>query len=394
MNIVQMILNLFSGDLFAKLGGMLGLSSERTASTVKAAVPALLGSLASQASTPEGARKIANAVRDADDSILGNPGNFLDQIGRSGPDAASSLLGSLLPSNMLSGLTGALSKFSGIGSSMITPLLGSLAPMVLGFLKKQTKAAGSDAASITQLFADQRENITSALPSGLANMLSDVPGLGSLTGAASRAVAGTVQPVMNTGKAAADYVGTSARRASNTISPWLWILPLLALLALGWWAFSNWFPRGDREPAVAQRQTDDAQDPQRVVVKRAPVESDDAVTVAPSLGRTTEITKGVNDVFTSLTDTIGEIKDVESAKAALPRLRKVATQLDELKEPITALPDTQRSLVSKVIGSGLDKLRPLIESLYAIPGVRAILSPVIDPLLARIDEYGTVTRTK
>jgi hypothetical protein len=394
MNIVQMILNLFSGDLFAKLGGMLGLSSERTASTVKAAVPALLGSLASQASTPEGARKIANAVRDADDSILSNPGNFLDQIGRSGPDAASSLLGSLLPSNMLSGLTGALSKFSGIGSSMITPLLGSLAPMVLGFLKKQTKAAGSDAASITQLFADQRENITSALPSGLANMLSDVPGLGSLTGAASRAVAGTVQPVMNTGKAAADYVGTSARRASNTISPWLWILPLLALLALGWWAFSNWFPRGDREPAVAQRQTDDAQDPQRVVVKRAPVESDDAVTVAPSLGRTTEITKGVNDVFTSLTDTIGEIKDVESAKAALPRLRKVATQLDELKEPITALPDTQRSLVSKVIGSGLDKLRPLIESLYAIPGVRAILSPVIDPLLARIDEYGTVTRTK
>jgi hypothetical protein len=302
------------------------------------------------------------------------------------------LLGSLLPSNLLSGLTGALSKFSGVGSSMITPLLGSLAPLVLGFLKKQTKAAGSDAASISQLFADQRENITSALPSGLANMLGDVPGLSSLTGAAGRAVAGTVQPVMNTGKAAADYVGSTAKRASRTVSPWMWILPLLALLGLGWWAFNNWWPTRDGEPVVAKRQTEDAQDPQRVVVKR-PIESD-AVTVAPSLGRTTEITKGVNDVFTSLTETIGSVKDVESAKAALPSLRKVATQLDELKEPITALPETQRSLVSKVIGGGLDKLRPLVESLYAIPGVRAILSPVIDPLLARVDEYAAATRAK
>jgi hypothetical protein len=360
---------------------------------VKAAVPALLGSLASQASTPEGARKISNAVRDADENILGNPGNFIDEVGRSGADSAGNLLGSLLPSNMLSGLTGALSKFSGIGSSMITPLLGSLAPMVLGFLKRQTKAAGSDAASISQLFADQRENITSALPSGLANMLGDIPGLGSLTGAAGRAVAGTVQPVMNTGKAAADYAGSTARRASRTVSPWMWILPLLALVGLGWWAYNNWLPTRDKEPAVAKRQTDDAQDPQRVVVKRTPVESD-AVMVAPSLGRTTEITKGVNDVFTSLSETIGSVKDVESAKAALPSLRKVATQLDELKEPITALPETQRSLVSKVIGSGLERLRPLVESLYAIPGVRAILSPVIDPLLARVDEYATVTRSK
>jgi hypothetical protein len=383
MNIVQMILNLLGGDFFGKLGGLLGLSSDRTASAAKAAVPALLGVLASQASTPEGARRIASAVNDADDGILSNLGGAFDQRGRSWAETGSSLLGSLLPSNTLSSLTSVLSKFTGIGSSMVTPLLGSLAPVILGFLKRQTKGFGSDASGIANLLADQKENIVSALPSGLANMLGDIPGLSSLT-EAGRAVAGTVEPVRSspTARRTGEYAAAAARPAS--ISPLMWILPLLALLALGWWAVKSFLPDREKEKVVV-RQTDDTRETQRTVVKK-PVDDDVAIP-APSLKRPADLEAGFTTAFTSITDTLGNIEDADSAQAAVPKLRQILTTLDGLKEPLAALPAAQRTAVTRVVESSHEKLLPLIEKLYAIPGVRPILKPLIDQLLARIDEF-------
>jgi hypothetical protein len=82
-----------------------------------------------------------------------------------------------------------LSRFTGVNETAINKLLGFLAPVVLGAIRKQSK--GLDGASIANMLAEQKGNIASALPSGLGSLLSSaVPGLSSVLGDTSRAASG------------------------------------------------------------------------------------------------------------------------------------------------------------------------------------------------------------
>jgi hypothetical protein len=316
MNLVQMILNLLGGDLFSKLGGLLGIRSDQAETAAKAAVPAILGALVGQASTTDGARKLAAAVNDADEGILGNPAAALGQKGESLIESGGGLLKSLLGGNVLSGLSSALSRFSGLGSTAITGLLGSLAPMIFGFLKRQTKSTGADAASISRLLLSQKDNIAAAMPSGLASLLEDVPGMEDIAGAAQRTAADAGDYARTGAAKTANYGKNVARTPAPNLSFLWWLVPLLALgaIALMW---NRW--RRDEEP-VAKAPARDAvtvDDTKRVVAKKAII--DDVKAGAQA------VTEDVTDVFSSATTALTDIEDAATARAAVPKLQELLT---------------------------------------------------------------------
>src|SRR5262245_42109763 len=145
MNLVELVKNQLGGDALGQLGNLLGSSPEQTKSAVNAAVPTLLAGLGQLASTPDGARRLNAAVESADSGVVGNAARALSADGPSMVESGSGVLGSLFGHNMLSSLGGVLSKFSGLGLGSITSLLGAIAPMILGVLKKGKNEMGLDA---------------------------------------------------------------------------------------------------------------------------------------------------------------------------------------------------------------------------------------------------------
>ena len=190
MNIVQMILKLLSsGDNLKKIASALGIGQEQAGKAVSAAVPTLLAALAGVASKPGGGADLANVLAKQDSGVLDNISSLFSGGGAAASSKGSNMLGLLLGGlggGALGQIGSVLSRFTGVNEGAINKLLGLLAPLVLGALKKQSK--GQDAAGIASMLAEQKENIPSALPSGLGSLLSSaVPGLSSVLGEASSA---------------------------------------------------------------------------------------------------------------------------------------------------------------------------------------------------------------
>ena len=143
MNIVQMILKLLtSGDTLNKIASALGIGQEQAGKAVSAAVPTLLAALAGAVSKPAGGANLANVLAKQNAGVLDNLSSLF-----SGGDAAAASQGSNLLGSLLGGLGGGalgqigsvLSRFTGVNEGAINKLLGLLAPVVLGAIKKQSK---------------------------------------------------------------------------------------------------------------------------------------------------------------------------------------------------------------------------------------------------------------
>jgi hypothetical protein len=90
----------------------------------------------------------------------------------------SSLLSSLLGGSTSSILAATVSKFLGIGERPMQTVMGLLAPVVMGVLGGQQRAASLDANSLARLLAGQKDQIADAMPAGLFQALNK-DGIGS-----------------------------------------------------------------------------------------------------------------------------------------------------------------------------------------------------------------------
>jgi hypothetical protein len=102
-------------------------------------------------------------------------------------DTGSSLLSTLLGGSGLNGLLSAVSNFAGINQSAGKTVLGLIAPMVMGALGQQQRSGGLDANGLANLLSSQKDQITAAMPSGLANMMGARGMLDALTAACAAA---------------------------------------------------------------------------------------------------------------------------------------------------------------------------------------------------------------
>ena len=354
VNLVSLVSEFLTPDLIGRIGTALGIDRSIVGRAAIALGPAILGGLSHSASTPEGARKLANTVSQQSPSILDTLGSMIGGAGQQTlvKDGVNTL-GSLLGGSGVSALTGAVGRLTGISQGAGSSLIGILTPAVLGLLGKQQAAQGLDASGLARLLAAQKDNITAALPAGFGDMLraSGAPGF-----AAVRA------------QAPEPRRAAPAESASQS-STWTWVLGAVAAAALAWWFFG---------PTRVAEQTKTT--PQVVEqTKTAPAQvaglSVDGVDLKSSLKT------GLDGLKTTL---LG-ITDAASAKAALPPLEKEGKEFDKLRDLAGKLPMDGKTAFAALVA----QLRPSIEDLFnkvlAIPGVGDIAKPVIDGLRVKLD---------
>lgn len=245
-NLIDLVRQYIPDEAIGKISGLLGESGASTQKAVEAGIPTLLAGLLHTASTPSGAGRLANMVGGEEGAkasdILSNIGGLLggqaDEPLKFGQKIVSSLFGS-----NLSSVLDVLSKFSGMKLASIGPLMGMLAPLVLGVLRKQTASQGFSASSLISLLTSQKDAIARQAPAGLAGAL----GLNSLTNLGVESEA-----IRHPAARAAEYGSEAVRRTAEAVeqrTSWLkWALPLGLLGLLG--CILAYFLSGKREPAV------------------------------------------------------------------------------------------------------------------------------------------------
>jgi len=127
-----------------------GADSSLVNSAIQLALPALIGGLANNAATPDGAESL-NAALDQDHSgggILDNLGGLAGMIfggGQAAPPPrqadAGGILGHILGTNQ-GAVAQVVSNKTGLGMGQVAQILMFLAPIVMGYLGKQKQQQG------------------------------------------------------------------------------------------------------------------------------------------------------------------------------------------------------------------------------------------------------------
>jgi hypothetical protein len=100
-----------------------------------------------------------------------------------------------------------------------------------------------------------------------------------------------------------------------------------------------------------------------------------------------EMLAQVKDMFGKLTTTLGDVKDADSATAAVPELSKLTDGLGGMTDMFGKMPDAAKGAVSGVFKSSIEQLKPILDKVMAIPGVEAILKPAIDALMSKLAAF-------
>jgi len=380
INLMDLVKSAISSSGVAdQIGSAVGLEKSKTNSAIEAAIPVLLGGLMKKASTPSGASELSNIFKkqDAEPSILDNLGSLVSG------GASSKLLGlgsSLLP--MLLGssqasIVSVLMKLLGIGDKGVLGLLGSLAPIVMGVVGKQAKSAGGfDPGVLTNLLGGQSNFLSSALP----NELKGVMGLADMGKQASEAVSSAAR--------GATRAATQAVPAAPASSPLGWLLPLLALAALGFLGYT--FMSGGKKEEVKKPITSA---PNAVPATAPAIKPAPEVVAAPLELPKLELPGGmsIEDLqkklagsFDGITTTLGSITDVETAKGAVTKLEEAAKAYAELGMDKMASEAT--GTLAPFIKPYFEKVGGLLNTLYLIPGVKEIIEPVLGPMVQSVSK--------
>lgn len=138
------ILDLLNSDLGKQIVNNVsektGINPSQASNVVSSSLPALLGAMQGNLLSGNGAEGLINAVTSGkhDGSILENLGGFIN--GGDFTDG-SKILGHLLGDKLGAVETG-ISEKTGVSSSIISKILPMLAPIIMGYLGKQTKNKG------------------------------------------------------------------------------------------------------------------------------------------------------------------------------------------------------------------------------------------------------------
>ncbi|MEM9867427.1 MAG: DUF937 domain-containing protein [Bacteroidota bacterium] len=127
-------------QLVSGVAGQTGQSESQTADILGMAMPLLMGAMKKNASTPGGAQGLMNALSSKHDgSILDNLGGFFGGgVDQSALDDGAGILGHVLGTKQPQ-VENALSSKSGLDAGSIAQILQVAAPIILGYLGKETR---------------------------------------------------------------------------------------------------------------------------------------------------------------------------------------------------------------------------------------------------------------
>lgn len=97
-----------------------------------------------------------------------------------------------------------------------------------------------------------------------------------------------------------------------------------------------------------------------------------------------DIAGQVSGFFSSATETLGGITDVDSAKAALPALTEAGASLDGLGSLIGGAGDDAKEAIAGAGKEGLGALTEVTDKLMGDDGIKGVLEPVVGPMMEKL----------
>lgn len=155
MDLTSLIQSQLSEGLIDQLSNQLGgVDKEKTTAATSSILTTLLGAMARNASTPDGAAALNNALEnDHDGSILDDVMGMV--TGQRSIDNERAVNGSGILNHVLGNRQGGaidmISKMSGLDASKTGSLMTTLAPIVMGMLGKAKREQGLDQGGLTDL---------------------------------------------------------------------------------------------------------------------------------------------------------------------------------------------------------------------------------------------------
>ena len=162
-SILDLLGSQLDASTLARLGSQVGATPEQTSAAVSAALPALLGALHRNSSTPQGEAALGSALdRDHDGSILDNLGGLLGGGAQGGIGGAigGAILGHVLGGKQ-SGVQEKIGRATGLDAGAVGQLLAILAPIVLGALGRASQRGGGGLGSV---LGGAREEVQAQAP--------------------------------------------------------------------------------------------------------------------------------------------------------------------------------------------------------------------------------------
>lgn len=201
MSALDALLGQLNPETIQQMAGQLGASPQQTQSAIQAALPMLMGAMQRNASSPEGAESLFNAVkRDHQGVDLGGLlGGLLGGGGNAGGGGIGGLMGAVM--GMMGGgqqaeqpaarsplengiailghvfgrqeprAAAGVAKASGLDMGTAAQLMAMLAPMLMGALGQQTQAKGLDAGGLAGMLGQDVDKVAGGNTGGLQSML-------------------------------------------------------------------------------------------------------------------------------------------------------------------------------------------------------------------------------
>ena len=157
-------------DAIQQMSSALGADPSATSSAISLALPAIIGGLARNASQPQGAAALDQALNAHDGSILDNLGGLLGGGGAGGLGGGigGAILGHVLGSRR-GPVEQGVGRASGLDAAQVAQLMAMLAPIVMGVLGRMKQSKGLDANALPDVLAPAREQAEKETP-GLGGM--------------------------------------------------------------------------------------------------------------------------------------------------------------------------------------------------------------------------------
>jgi hypothetical protein len=359
-NLVSTIMQSLTSDAAGKIATSLGLEPSAAQRGIAAAIPGMLAGLANTSSSPEGAQRLAMAVSHMEDM----PGadivrGVVESNHRSLADTGWSTISSLVGGGSLDSLSSIIAQFAGFGQGSAKRLLGLLAPVVLGFLRREQVAGGLDSRGLASLLSSQRDNIERAIPPGVARRLEDA----EARLAPQPARAGT-------------FNRPAATQGSSSRNWAYWLLP--ALIAAG--AALYLLP--------AQRETRTAQDINKTTSSAAkdtaaPPREQQTATTAPA-ANTASLENDIVANIARLRTSLQTIKDPASSQAALSELKDISDRFGKLRALAQQLPPEARKAIAAAVAARVPDMNSLIDRMGTQMNISEEAKPAMDNLKSEL----------
>ncbi len=159
MDLMNLVNEQLSGPRLTQVSRQLGISEEQTREALPAALAALTGAMARNASHPQGAQQLSNALsRDHDGSLLDSLDGLLSGGGGGLGAAGAAILGHVFGQRQEQ-VQGNLGRTTGLEPQTMSRLLALLAPIVLAYLGRQQRQQQLDPGGLASVLGQERQRI-------------------------------------------------------------------------------------------------------------------------------------------------------------------------------------------------------------------------------------------